>query len=79
MGWVGPLFLPLSHAHSYISSNNTQHTHPPQQVGTQNGRLTALGQPDMHRHVSVIAHGAGNPQQPQPLPVRQIRPFLEGK
>jgi hypothetical protein len=33
----------------------------------------------MVKHVSVLAHGSGNPQQPQPSPVRQIRPFLEGK
>lgn len=32
----------------------------------------------MVKHVSVLAHGTGNPQQPQPSPVRQIRPFLEG-
>lgn len=52
--------------------------HPHRQTGSQNGRLSAFSQPDMVKHVSVLGHGAGNPQQPQPSPVRQIRPFLEG-
>lgn len=65
------------HFQSHLSPT-LQTQSPPKQTGSQNGRLTAFSQPDMVKHVSVLGHGAGNPQQPQPSPVRQIRPFLEG-
>ena len=41
-------------------------------VGTGNGRLSAMAQPTMHKHVSVLAH-------PHLTPVRQIRCFGGGR